>query len=275
MSMPSLRRIAAILLIGALCASFAFSQGRRSRRQAAAVENRAGVPLWHADEHMPHDHFTFVRLKYNSYGWRDRWATDYPHSDYNFSWRLNELTALEVAPDPITLAITDPELFDYPFVYMLEVGDLAFSKEEAETLRSYLLRGGFLMVDDFWGEYEYDNFVYELKQVFPDRELQEIPIGHDIFKCVFKLEEKPQVPSIDHALRGRFSGRTWEREDAKEVHYQALYDDDGRMMCIVCHNTDLGDGWEREGENHWYFKEFSEKKAYPMGINIVYYAMTQ
>jgi hypothetical protein len=130
------------------------------------------------------------------------------------------------------------------------------------------------MVDDFWGEEEYDNFVHELKQVFPKKELQEIPLEHPIFSSVFKLDKRPQIPSIRHALEGRYAGITWERWDAKEVHYQALYDDDGRMMCIVCHNTDLGDGWEREGENHWYFKEFSEKYAYPLGINIIFYALT-
>ncbi|MFP6762461.1 MAG: DUF4159 domain-containing protein, partial [Planctomycetaceae bacterium] len=101
-----------------------------------------------------------------------------------------------------------------------------------------------------------------------------LPADHPIFHCVYSLEEKPQVPSLGMAQRGRFEGVTWERPDAKDVHYKGIYDDEGRMMVIICHNTDLGDGWEREGEDPWYFREFSEKKAYPMGINIVFYAMT-
>ena len=237
--------------------------------------NRGGVPEWSLDEDLPKDVFTFVRVRYSSYGWREKWATDYPESDYNFSYRLQELTALEVAPDPVVVSLTDEELFQYPFLYMIEVGDLTFEDEEIAPLRSYLLRGGFLLVDDFWGEEEYANFEYELGRVFPNRKLQEVPLEHPIFRGIFKLDKRPQIPSINTAMWGRFEGITWERHDAKEVHYQALYDDDGRMMCLVCHNTDLGDGWEREGENEWYFREFSEKYAYPLGINILFFALSQ
>ncbi|MFC1766839.1 DUF4159 domain-containing protein, partial [Planctomycetota bacterium] len=207
-------------------------------------------------------------------GGRGDWATDYPDLDLNFSYRLQQLTALEVNPDGKIIRLTDPELFDYPFIYIIEPGDMVLSDEEVETLRRYLLNGGFLMVDDFWGEREWDNFYYEIKRVFPDREPEELKKSHPIFRAVFDLKEKPQIPSINVALQGRPYGITWEREDAQEVHYRALFDDEGRMMAIICHNTDLGDGWEREGEDEWYFREFSEKKAYPMGINIVFYAMT-
>jgi len=170
--------------------------------------------------------------------------------------------------------LTDPELFNYPFIYIVEPGRLVFSEEEVECLRRYLLNGGFLMVDDFWGQAEWDNFYYEIKRVFPDREPVEVGLSHQIFHAVFDLKERPQIPNIDLALRGRSYGITWEREDAQQVHYKAIYDKNGRMMAFICHNTDLGDGWEREGENEWYFHEFSEKKAYPLGINIVFYAMT-
>jgi hypothetical protein len=148
---------------------------------------------------------------------------------------------------------------------------MTLSDAEVRSLRRYLLNGGFLMVDDFWGEMEWDNLYLEMKRVFPDREPQELPLEHPIFHCVYDLKEKPQVPSI-HAWLG--SGRSYERWDAEEPHYRALFDDNGRVMALICHNTDLGDGWEREGENVDYFHEYSEKKAYPMGINIVVYAMT-
>jgi len=253
--------------------------------------NRRGVPEWKPDEEFSHDVFTFVRIRYSEgYGGYDgygrgggrrgrgsdrgRWATDYPDSDLNFSYRLQQLTSMEVDPDGVVLELTDPELFDYPFIYIVEPGNLVFSQEEVDNLRRYLLNGGFLMVDDFWGEDEWYNFYYEIKRVFPDRELVELELDHPIFHAVFDLKERPQIPSIGHALGGRGYGITWERQDAREVHYKAIYDDKGRMMAIICHNTDLGDGWEREGENEWYFHEFSEKKAYPLGINIVFYAMT-
>jgi hypothetical protein len=243
------------------------------------------VPDWTPDKNFSRDVFTFVRIQYSSgYGGRGYgrgygrgggdWATDYPDSDLNFSFRLHQLTSMEVDPDGVVLELTDPRLFDYPFIYMLEPGRLVFDEDEVKNLRRYLLNGGFLMVDDFWGEDEWDNFYYEIKRVFPEREPIELPLSHPIFHAVFDLKEKPQIPSINAAWAGRSYGITWERNDAQEVHFKALYDDKGRMMTIICHNTDLGDGWEREGEDEWYFREFSEKKAYPMGINIVFYAMT-
>ncbi|UCG58479.1 MAG: DUF4159 domain-containing protein, partial [Phycisphaerales bacterium] len=252
------------------------------------------VPYWEPDKEFADDVFTFVRIRYSSgygrggsggpYGGYGRrggrgfrgggWATDYPDSDLNFSYRLQQLTSMEVNPNGVVIELTDPELFNYPFIYIVEPGRLVFSEDEVRALRTYLLNGGFLMVDDFWGEDEWYNFYFEIKRVFPDREPAELDLDHPIFHAVFDMKERPQIPSIGLAIRGRDYGITWEREDAREVHYMALYDDKDRMMAIICHNTDLGDGWEREGEDEWYFREFSEKKAYPLGINIVFYAMT-
>ncbi len=277
-----------IILLSVLVAAMGVTLAQR-------YYDRGSVPNWEVDKEFARDVFTFVRIRYSSgyggydYGGYDRgygrrgrgygrsggsWATDYPDSDLNFSYRLHQLTSLEVNPDGLVLELTDPELVNYPFIYLLEPGRLVFSEPEVEALRGYLLNGGFLMVDDFWGEGEWYNFYREIKRVFPDREPVELDLDHPIFHAVFDLKEKPQIPSIDVAMAGRDYGITWEREDAQEPHYKAIYDDKGRMMVIICHNTDLGDGWEREGENEWYFHEFSEKKAYPLGINIVFYAMT-
>ena len=104
-----------------------------------------------------------------------------------------------------------------------------------------------------------------------------MPITHEIFQCVYRLKEKPQVPSIHGAPWEYDPNITWEEGhggNTREVHFRGISDDQGRLMAIICHNTDLGDGWEREGEDPWYFNEFSQKKSYPMGINIVTYAMT-
>lgn len=262
-------------IVGMLLALTCLMQvGHAQRRTFMMPADRNGVPTWEVDPAFKEDVFTFVRVRYNSSGRWGRWATDFPDSDLNFSYRLSQLTSLKVDPNGRILELTDPELFEYPFLYMIEPGDLEFSQEEALNLRRYLYNGGFLMVDDFWGEAEWANFYYEIKKVFPDREPVELPLDHPLFHCVYDLKEKPQVPSIGQAQAGRSQGITWEREDAKEVHYKGIFDDKGRMMVIICHNTDLGDGWEREGEDKWYFTEFSEKKAYPLGINIVFYAMT-
>ncbi len=242
--------------------------------------DRRGVPTWDTDARFAGDLFTFVRVRYNSYGrGGGSWATDYPDSDLNFSLRLQQLTSLKVNPNPIILDLTDDRLFDYPFLYMIEPGSLYFSEPEVQSLRRYLLNGGFLMVDDFWGDDQYENLRRELARVFPDRTPTEVPISHEIFHCVYDIKEKPQIPAINNARIGPDGELiTWEYardgSDTRTPHYRALYDDEGRIMVFICHNTDLGDGWEREGENKWYFEEFSVKKAYPMGINIVTYAMT-
>jgi hypothetical protein len=236
------------------------------------IVDRNGVPQWDLDPENPEDVFTFVRLRFSSWSRRGRaWATDWPDADLNFSYRLQQLTSMKVAPDPKVLDITDSALFDHPFVYMAEPGALELSDEEVKALRRYLLSGGFMMIDDFWGEREWQNFYDEMKRVFPDREPIELDVSHPIFSAVFPLKEKPQVPSMHH---WQWTGRSYERHDGQEPHYRAWFDDQNRMMAIACHNTDLGDGWEREGEDPSYFKVFSEPKSYPMGINIIFYAMT-
>ncbi|MCB1097712.1 MAG: DUF4159 domain-containing protein [Verrucomicrobiae bacterium] len=253
------------------------NRGRRRGGRDDRAASRTGIPDWGRKQALPDDVFTFVRIQYqshNDWGWRGgKWRTDYPDSDLNFSYRLEQLTSLDVDPEGKILTLTDPELANYPMIYLIEPGEMALEEAERESLRSYLLNGGFLLVDDFWGDWEWENFYLEMKKVFPEKEPEELTLDHEIFHCVFDLTEKPQLPSISVAQR---YGITYEpgKPGAEEVHYRALFDDDGRMMAIICHNTDLGDGWEREGEDPWYFKNFSEPKAYPMGINIIFYAMT-
>jgi hypothetical protein len=240
---------------------------------------RGSFPTWEVSRELPNDTFTFARLRYNSashWGRRGRWTTDYPDADLNFAYRLQQLTSLQVDPKGVIVDIDPKQLRHYPFIYMIEPGDIVLSDDEARTLRDYLLNGGFLMVDDFWGTEEWDMFYLALKQIFPDREPVELPLTHEIFHIVFDLKVKPQIPSVGAAMSGRRRGITheWNKPGSEEVHYKGVFDDKGRMMMIICHNTDLGDGWEEEGTDPWYFREFSEKYAYPLGINILFYALT-
>ena len=271
------RTLGTLFLLGILLVAAVGWAQRGMRRMAPSPSqvDRNGVPDWQVDPEFSKDVFTFVRIRYQSWGRGGAWQTDYPDSDLNFSYRLQQLTSLKVDPNGRILELTDPELFDYPFIYIIEPGHMELSLDEVAALRRYLNSGGFLMVDDFWGEDEWENFYREIKRVLPEREPIELPLEHPIFHCVYDLSKKPQIPSIGHAIQGRAAGITWERPDATEVHYKGIFDDRGRVMAIICHNTDLGDGWEREGENEEYFREFSVKKSYPMGINIVTYAMTR
>lgn len=257
-------------------ATIAAGYQRRWRQDWRSV-GRQGVPAWEVEKPFAKDVFTFARVKYNSNGYRDKWAIDFRDSDLNFSLRLQQMTTIKVNPEPVVVELTDPNLFDYPFLYMIEPGELFFSPEEAKALRQYLLNGGFMMVDDFWGDDEYNNFASQMKMVFPELEPEVVPLEHDIFQCVYSLKEKPQIPSVDIAQRGAPYGITWESRygsDTSKANYRAIYDKAGRIMVFICHNTDLGDGWEQEGVDPWYFENFSVKKAYPMGINIATYAMT-
>jgi hypothetical protein len=287
--MKSRRLLLALLL---LCAGgLAFAQFGRRNRQPQDFDDPRGsqhsnvTPEWQNARGFEKDVFTFVRIRYGTYNRRGsngiwlgsgRWTTDWPDADLNFSYRIQQMTSMKVAQKPKCLEITDPELFRYPFIYIVEPGDLAFSEEEIPILRKYLLNGGFLMVDDFWGEEEWENFETEIKRVLPNRAIEDIPRTHAIFHCVFDIPNdlNLQTPNIRTGTDSQYTGITWEREDAKETHIRGMKDDKGRYCVVACHNTDNGDGWEREGENEYFFREFSEKKCYPLGINIVFYAMT-
>ena len=264
--------------IGAMALAMGEAVGQQSAREM--VPDGVEVPKWTVDPEFFYDGFSFARVRYHvgTYGrghTTDRWLIDAPDSEINFGWRVQQMTSLQVNPNGDFVNLTDPRLSSYPFIYIVEPGRMSLSDEEVHTLRAYLLNGGFLMLDDFWGDREWKNLSAELGRVFPDRKPQDLPSEHPIFSCVFPLKHKPQVPGVETGVASQFNGGiTWGRPDEKEPHYQAIFDDKGRMMLIACHNTDNGDGWEREGEKEYYFREFSEKKAYPMGINILVYAMT-
>lgn len=235
-------------------------------------------PVWDVSKETPNDVFTFARLRYTSGTWgrRPKWMIDYPDCDLNISYRLQQLTSLEVSPYGAVVDIDAEQMRHYPFIYMIEPGDIYLNSEEARTMREYMLNGGFIMVDDFWGTDEWDTFYRGFKKIFPEKEPKELGLDHPIFDIVFKLDIKPQIPAVGIAMMGRQSGITyeWNKHGTEVPQYKGVYDDKGRMCMVICFNTDLGDGWEEEGTDPWYFREFSEKYAYPLGINIIFYAMT-
>jgi hypothetical protein len=232
-----------------------------------------GTPMWTNAPGFDKDVFTFCRIRRNQ-KWTTRggtWATDTPDSDLNLSFRLQQVTSIKVNPNGRYLWLTDPELFNYPFIYMVEPGTLSLDDQEVAALRKYLLNGGFLWLDDFWGEAEWEGMAEELRKVFPDRPWVDLPLDHPLYNCVFPIKSKAQVPGIQV---WRYEHVTWERADAHTTHHRVIFDDKGRIMVFATHNTDNGDGWEREGEDHDYFERFSEKISYPLGINVIFYVMT-
>lgn len=218
-----------------------------------------------------HEMFTFVRVQYTSWGRAKKWATDYPDADQNFTARVALDTGLKTDPNGKVFKLTDPELKKYPFIYLIEPGEMDLTDAEVVALREYLTGGGFLLVDDFWGAAEWANFEEQFQRVFPARPLKDLPLDHPLFHCFYDIKSKPQVPSIHVFARG--PGPLG--PDSAEPHYRGITDDRGRLLALICHNTDLGDGWEREAVDPNYFREVSQRKAYPLGINIVVYALTR
>jgi hypothetical protein len=208
------------------------------------------------------------------------WGTDYPDADLNFSIRLGELTRTRVSkgadgqPDYLTVRITDESLFQCPYLHMEDVGTVTFSEREVELLREYLLKGGFMWVDDFWGSYAWDQWVSEISRVLPptDYPIHDIPFDHPLMKAQFVITEFPQIPSIQ-SWRGNPYETSERGSDSAEPHLRAISDRRGNIMVLMTHNTDISDAWEREGEDPRYFYSFSPK-GYAVGINAIMYAMT-
>lgn len=235
---------------------------------------------------FPGGKFTFCTIRYRNNGWDEPlgfgWSTDWPDAGYYFMIRLAELTTIEInrdengEPRQEILTLTDPALFNYPIVWMSDAGTCGLLQDEVDALRRYLLAGGLLHVDDFWGETAWKNWVYEISRVLPPDEypIVDVPLSHDIFHIVFEVKELPQVPSIQYWSSTR-DGTTSERgAETAEPHFRGIFDKHGRLMVLMTHNTDIADGWEKEGESQEYFREFSVKKSYPVGINLVVYALT-
>ena len=208
-----------------------------------------------------------------------RWETDFPEGDDNFSRRLQQLTRINVSPVAASRKFTAKDLGDFPMLYMSDPGYMVVTKEEIAAFARYLKNGGFVWVDDFWGDAEWQQFANVMRQVLPDRDWRVLTPEHPIFHTVFDMKEMPQIPALPFARRG--GGDTAEPASAhkypagslRDPQMRVWLDDAGRVMVVATHNTDIGDGWEREAYGEWYFETFSTR-SYMLGVNIVTYAMT-
>jgi hypothetical protein len=279
-SHPATVLLLLLVLTGAVMAQRRWGRGggyfQDANTPREIAQHGGETPTWTNTPGFEKDAFTFVRARRerNPYGSGGPWWTDTPDSDLNLSYRLQQMTSMKVDPDGRFLSLTDRVLADYPFIYMVEPGSLYLSEDEVTALRRYLLNGGFLWLDDFWGEREWENAAHELKRVFPDRDFVELPLTNALYHGVFDIRSKGQVPNVDLGTRSQFTGVTWERPDAREVHHRGIFDDRGRLMVLATHNTDNGDGWEWEGDNLYYFREFAEKISYPLAVNVLFHVMT-
>ena len=216
-------------------------------------------------------------FRQNPYGDGDGWSVDYPRADINLSYRLSELTTTSVSRDGrgsynhAVFQLTDEELYKCPFIMMTEPGGSYLDDDEAAHLRDYLLRGGFLWADDFWGEIAWNNWAQQIGKALPEYQIVDIPLSDALFHMLYKVTAVPQIPSIN--FWGR-SGQTSERGGASATpHARGIFDEHGDLMVLITHNTDFGDAFEREGDNRAYFDEFAGV-GYAFGINTLLYSMT-
>ena len=226
--------------------------------------------------------FQFCRLVFRSDGRGDGgdWSVDWPRADINLSIRLSELTRADVSrhpdgdPNHLLVRATDETLFQCPFVMMTEVGSAFLDDTEAERLRLYMLKGGFVWADDFWGEDAWTWWEFQLRKIFPasEYEVVELPHEHPLFRAQFDIKAgTPQIANIGHWART--GGGTSERFDSEEVHTRAVLDRHGNVMLLMTHNTDLGDSFEREADDPEYFYQMSVP-GYAFGVNTLLYALT-
>jgi hypothetical protein len=224
----------------------------------------------------PDAEFHFVRMFYSdgAYGRGFRggnygsWTVDFPDAEEHFFDGVSRLTRLDIGEQPRIFRVTDDAIFDYPWLYAVEVGRWYLDDVDAARLREYLLRGGFLMVDDFHGGAEWLNFMDSMERVFPDRPVVDIPDGDEVLHVLYDLDQRIQIPGIVSIL----NGTTYERYDGMTPHWRGYYDDAGRLMVAINHNMDLGDAWEHADDPR--YPEPMTALAYRFAVNYVVYAMT-
>ncbi len=195
------------------------------------------------------------------------WHIDSPAAERHFLGGVRRLSNIDARATEEYVSPQDDNFFDYPWLYAVEPGHWDLSEIEIERLREYLLRGGFLIFDDFHGEREWGNFVTGMQKIFPERPIREISSDDEVFHVLFDVLPDEQIPGIQML----YTGRTFEN-DGVEPHWRGIYDDDDRLMVLINWNMDLGDAWE-----HADWPEYPERytaKAYRMGINYIVYAMT-
>jgi hypothetical protein len=268
-------------LAGGILLTLAVTGSALAQRGWGRIPEGYGVPIRRMPENFSDGTFMVCKLMYRSVRseWLGMgWATDYPYAGINLMTRVSELTKTPISrddegdPNYWVVSASDPTLFRCPFVMAADVGTLQFSTVEVEHMREYLLKGGFLWVDDFWGTPAWQQWSREIGRVLPEYRIIDIPADHAIRHTLFNLQTIPQVTAIQNWRGSGFS--TSERgSDSPHANFRAIADEKGRIMVLMTHNTDIADSWERESEDRQYFLQFSPQ-GYAVGINAVLYSLT-
>ena len=241
------------------------------------------APRW-APPHMPDASFVVCRLAYRQVRSEQSgigWQTDYPYAEVNLTTRLSELTKTRVSvdgnqePNFYVVRFTDDALFNCPITVASDAGTIGINDEEGERLRTYLLKGGFLWVDDFWGPEAWDHWAAQIGRVLPAPEyhIEDVPLDDPMLRTMYEIKQIPQITNIQFWRRSGGYVTSERGTDSDEVHLRVIRDSHRRIMVVMTHNTDVADSWEREGEDPAFFYQFSPA-GYALGIDVVIHAMT-
>jgi hypothetical protein len=196
------------------------------------------------------------------------WAVDYPYAEEHFFGALRRLTLMDVSEDSRHLELSDDRLFEHPFLFLQQPGAGYWNPtaEDAKRLREYFERGGFMLVDDFHGEGEFQHFEDVMAYVLPGMQIVDIPPTDPFMRQFFDLKERQQIPGERHL---RYGGQV---SMQGPPHWRAIYDEKGRIIVGINHNMDMGDAWEHADDPN--YPAPMTVQAYQLGINYVIYAMT-
>lgn len=268
------RHIIAIAVLAAVAAGAVYAfQGRGGGRRSWSVFRDSNEPLVLPSDANDKNEFNFARLRYTNvrasgmWAARGSWSVDYPKADRQFLMGVRRLSRINTHSIETVVDLHSDEIFNYPFVYVVEPGHWNLSDKEAAKLREFVERGGFLMTDDFHGTYSWSNFMASLSRAFPGATVVEIPSDDPIFHVVYDLDERFQVPGIVN-----YPFQQTHEYDGFEPRWRALRDAKGRIVVAICHNMDLGDAWE--WADHPEYPERYASLAYRVGINYIIYSMT-
>ena len=270
------RRLGAVLVITVLAAA-GVAHAQRFFREGSYAPR-------YAPPAMPDGNFVVCRLAYRQVRSEPSgigWMTDYPYAEINLTTRFSELTKTRVSrdanhtPNFYVVRPLDDTLFNCPMLVASDAGTMGFREDEAEHLRTYFLKGGFLWADDFWGTLAWEHWASQIARVFPPSEypIEDVQIGDPMLSSLFEVKQIPQITNIQ--FWRRFGGTTTSErgEDSAVVHFRAIRDSHRRIMVLMTHNTDVADSWEREGEDPAFFYQFSPA-GYALGIDVLLHAMT-
>jgi len=274
----SLRRISAIVLVLGLASGVVAFQGGSSWLQRQGSYFSQGYSDDYSASSKEPSEFYWSRLRYTSrtdayggygygYGYGGSWSRDYPKADRQFLMALKRLTRIEARPTEQVVDLDSDDIFNYPWVYAVQVASWTFTDAEAKRLREYLLKGGFLMVDDFHGTADWDRFMAGMRMVFPDRPVEDLNDNDEIFHVLYDIGERFQVPGEQYVV----TGRTYEK-DGYVAKWRAIRDDKGRIMVAICHNMHLGDAWEWADMPE--YPERFASMAFRVGLDYIMYGMT-